>query len=60
MRAVFYVLTILFGVIALLALLRFIERLVFGDFTSQAFMQLGIGLLMGLIAVKTLSKARAS
>ncbi len=60
MKIAYYLLATFLGAAALLSLLRFVETAVFGDLSSQGFMQLAIGLLLAVIAARTVRRARAS
>ena len=58
MKTVWYILTVFFGAIGLLSLLRVIERLMLG---AEMFpVQLVIALVMLVLAVVSLRKARST
>ena len=60
MKLLYYGITVVCGLMAILSILRFGEMLVFGNIGSQTFVQLAIGLLLGVVAIGSLKRARAS
>ena len=58
MRSLWVILTILFGALALLLLLRVAEKVLTRALTGQAGVQLLLGFVFGLLAWRALSNAR--